>query len=77
MPRYFFHCEGAQNFRDDDGTELADLRTARIQAIRNASEVMRDHPEAIARGPGWRIFVTDEGGGTVFAVVLSAESNPA
>ena len=38
---------------------------------------MRDHPEAIARGPGWRIFVTDEGGGTVFAVVLSAETNPA
>ena len=73
MPRYFFNCEGAQNFRDAEGTELPDLHAARIEAVRNAAEVMQDHPKAFSGQPRWRIFVTDEVGATVFAPVLTAE----
>ena len=73
MPLYFFNCEGAQNFRDAEGTELPDLGAARIQAVRNAAEVLDDHAEAFADHPDWRIFVTDEAGATVFAFVVRAD----
>ena len=71
--RYFFSCEGAQNFRDEEGTELADLNEARLQAVQNASEILRDKPEAFATSSRWRAYVTDAAGSTVFVLNLSTE----
>ena len=73
MPRYFFHCEGAQNFFDDEGTEVADISAARVQAVMNAGEILRDHAEKFADSRHWRVFVTDAAGGTVFALQLRIE----
>jgi hypothetical protein len=73
MPRFFFNCEGAQTFRDEEGVELPDLAAARVQAIRNASEVLRDHSETFARNPNWRFHVSDAAGRLVFGVMISPD----
>jgi hypothetical protein len=73
MPLYFFHCEGAQNFIDDRGTELPDLRAARIEAVQNAGEILKDHADRFAEALSWRVYVTDDVGATVFALKLSVE----
>jgi hypothetical protein len=73
MPRYYFNCEGAQNFTDQDGTELESFEEARFQAITNAGEILRDHADRFAEAPRWRLFVVDETGRTVFVIHFSAE----
>ena len=75
MPRYFFSCEGTESFTDTIGTELPDDAAARVQAITNAAEVLRDHPAKFAGSPLWRVFVTDEQGRSVFALRLEEESD--
>ena len=67
MPRYFFSCEGAQTFRDTVGTELADDTCARVQAVQNSGQVLKDHAAAFARASGWHVFVTDAAGRDVFS----------
>jgi hypothetical protein len=74
MPIYFFHCEGAQSFVDDRGTELPDLSAARIEAVQNAGEILRDHAERFAEALSWRVYVTDESGSTVFGLRLGVEA---
>jgi hypothetical protein len=76
MPLYFFHCEGAQNFTDTTGTDLPSDREARLQAIDNAAQVLRDHAENFTGSPWWRVFVKDEAGRTIFALRLTAEHEP-
>ena len=73
MTRFFFNCEGAQNFTDTDGTELDSIRDVRLQAIQNAGEILRDHAGSFAESPRWRLFVTVEGGQTVFVINFSTE----
>lgn len=77
MPRYFFSCEGAQTFTDQQGTELADLRCAWIQAIENAGQVLKDHAQSFLNNPQWRMRVTDERGGVLFTLHFNAEEGPA
>jgi hypothetical protein len=73
MPRYFFSCDGALDFDDADGTELPDLSSARIQAIENAGEILRDGAECFAECPRWRMTVTDEQGQVMFRLHFSVE----
>jgi len=61
MPRYYFSCEGAQSFVDEDGTELPDIDAARLQAVENAAEIMKDNPESFALHGVWRMTVTEGG----------------
>ncbi len=70
MPRYFFSCEGAASFNDEEGVELPDLQAARVQAICNASEIMGDDPQAFATRARWRGKVADADGRTVFTVTV-------
>jgi hypothetical protein len=72
MPRYFFHCEGAENFRDEDGTELPDLRDAQLQAIQQSGQILQDHAEGFAATPWWRVFITDAEGQTLFELKITA-----
>ena len=72
MPRYYFSCEGAQTFVDQVGTELADIDTARLQAVENAAEIMRDNPASFARDGEWTMTVT-EGGQVRILVTVRVE----
>lgn len=72
MPRYFFSCEGAETFRDEEGTELPDLRSAQLQAIQQCGQILQDHAEGFAASPYWRVFVTDEDGRILFQLKFTA-----
>jgi hypothetical protein len=62
MPRYFFTTADGIREPDIDGTELPDVATARVEAIKFAGEVLSDHPEIIWDGEDFRVEVSDENG---------------
>jgi len=60
MPRYFFDIHDGASSPDRDGTELADLRAARVQAIETAGAILRESPDSLWVGHPWRMEVMDE-----------------
>ena len=56
MPRYFFHLEGNERIADRRGHDLPDDSAARREAEGIAIALRR------ARGPVWRVIVTNEAG---------------
>ena len=68
MPRFFFHIRDGESIEDPDGMYLPDTRTARLEAVRSAREIMAGD---VRRGrlalSSW-IEVTDEHGEAIFAV---------
>jgi hypothetical protein len=77
MPKFFFSCEGYNNFADETGTELPDLATARQEAVRLAGQLMDDHPREISEASRWRVIVRSDVGETLFAIQFSFEINAA
>ena len=71
MPRFFFHIRDGESVEDPDGMFLPDARSARLEALRNARDIMA---EDVRRGrlqlSSW-IEVTDEQGEAIFAVPFS------
>ena len=68
MPRFFFHLRDGESIDDPDGVFLPDTRSARLEAIRSARDIMA---EDIRRGQlslSHRIEVTDENGEPILAV---------
>lgn len=72
MPRYFFHLQDGKDIPDSEGTELADPKAARIEAIRAGGAMLRDLA-SYWDGTEWRMDVTDEAGTTLFKLRFSAE----
>ena len=68
MPRYFFHIHDSASFIEEQGTELPDLRTARMQAITTAGSILRESLDSLWAGQPWRMEVTDEGGRLLFTL---------
>ena len=68
MPRFFFHIRDGESVDDPDGVYLPDARTARMEALRSARDIMA---EDVRRGQlhlsSW-IEVTDQNGEAIFAV---------
>ena len=68
MPRFFFHIRDGESVDDPDGMYLPDTRSARMEAVRSARDIMA---EDVRRGrlplSSW-IEVTDENGEAIFAV---------
>ena len=68
MPRFYFHLRDGESIDDPDGIYLPDTRSARLEAIRSARDIMA---EDIRRGHlslASRIEVTDENGEPILAV---------
>jgi hypothetical protein len=57
--RYFFNLAGAVYDPDNEGFELESLSDARIEAVRVASEYLRDRPEVAWLGDEFRLEVTN------------------
>ncbi|MBI5264763.1 MAG: tRNA 5-methylaminomethyl-2-thiouridine synthase [Bradyrhizobium sp.] len=53
MPRYFFHIDGSQPYRDEDGEELIDDDAA----WRLATRVTRDIETSVRPGDSWELEV--------------------
>ena len=68
MPRFFFNIRDGESIDDPDGMYFPDARTARLEAVRSARDIMAGD---IRRGhlqlSSW-IEVTDENGEAIFAV---------
>ena len=71
MPRFFFHIRDGEPIDDPDGMFLPDTRSARLEAVRNARDIMAGE---VRRGrlqlTSW-IEVADENGESIFAVPFS------
>lgn len=72
MPRYFFHVLDGCDYRDLQGTELADLNVARREAVRFAGALLTDEPDNFWGTDTWRMRVTDDYGFTLFELTFSA-----
>ncbi|HET9395034.1 MAG TPA: hypothetical protein VFO36_03175 [Nitrospiraceae bacterium] len=75
--RYFFNQLNGHVKVDDQGLEFASIRDARIEAVRYAGEVIKDHPTLVWTGEDFRIEVTDENALLLFTVVVVGVDAPA
>jgi hypothetical protein len=73
MPRYFFHVIDGRKIIDNEGSELADLKQARIEAIHLAGSILRDEGDKFWNGEQWHMNVTDASGLSVLKLRFSAE----
>ena len=76
MSRYFFTVNDGLP-PDDEGIELSDLGSARIEAVGMAADLLRDRPEALAQGNDWTVSVADESGLVLFQILIVATEAPA
>ena len=61
MPLYFFNRTDGHSDIDQDGTELPDLKAARLEAVHYLAQTMRDHPADIWEHDGdLKVEVLDE-----------------
>ena len=71
MPRYFFHSEDAQLTHDNEGTDLADVGAARLEAVRFAGALMTERAEALWESARWRLVVTDQTKSILFTIEVN------
>ena len=74
---YFFNQAGAVYDPDIEGVELATLSDARIEAVRFASEALRDQPDLAWRGEEYRVEVTDPDQLILFTFIAMGVDSPA
>jgi hypothetical protein len=70
MPRYFFNVRGPPACADDEGTELPDLATAELEAVRLAGQMLFDNPTVLLTSSKWTVEVADVDG-VVFLLRVS------
>ena len=73
MPRYYFHVIDGREIIDNEGTELAGLREARVEAIHLAGSILRDEGDKFWKGEEWHMNVTDASGLSVLKLRFSAD----
>ena len=73
MPRYFFHVIDGRDIIDNEGSELAGLKEARIEAIHLAGSILRDEGDEFWKGEEWHMNVTDASGLSVLKLRFSAD----
>lgn len=66
MPRYHFHVHDGRSSPDIHGTDMPDVHTAGIEAIRFAGEVLKDDAQRVSAHGSWRLEVTDDLGCVLF-----------
>jgi len=73
MPRYFFHVIDGRDIIDNEGSELADLKKSRAEAIQLAGAILRDEGDTFWNGQEWHMDVTDASGLSVLKLRFSAQ----
>ena len=62
MSRYFFDLAGEFDSLDEEGVELQDLDSARVEAIRLLGELLRDDAERLSACRSCQVVVRGQGG---------------
>lgn len=73
MPRYFFHVIDGRRIIDNEGSELASLKEARVEAIQLAGAILRDEGDTFWKGEEWHMDVTDASGQSLLKLRFSAQ----
>ncbi|WP_414694091.1 DUF6894 family protein [Phenylobacterium sp.] len=76
MPRYFFHVADTLVIPDREGVELDDLCVARVEAVRVAGEMLRDHAPEFWNSGEWKVIVTGEDRLVLFSICCQALAAP-
>ena len=77
MALFHFNLRDGAYYPDPEGTELPDLRTARVEAVKLAGQLLLDSPEEFWEGTEWQVEVTDHSGLTLFRLDFTATDAPA
>ncbi len=77
MTRYFFNVEDGVSIPDKIGTELPNLRTARMEAVRLSGKLLHEEPDTFwASGEDWKMIVTGPDGFILFSLHFAAFDAP-
>ncbi|MBW6530410.1 hypothetical protein KZ820_06655 [Sphingomonas sp. RRHST34] len=68
MPRFFFHVTDGVDIRDEEGTELPNLKAARRVAVQYAGALLREVDSDELDRHDWVMTVTDDTGLTMFTL---------
>jgi hypothetical protein len=71
MPRYYFHLQGRERLRDEEGLVLPDGEAAWYQAVRRAREAIRADLQLGCRYEERFIEIADERGAPLDHIPLS------
>ena len=77
MPRFFFHRTDGTFDPDREGTELPDLKAARLEALHYAAASVRDRPDLVWSGSTFRVEVSDDTGMLLSTVIILEIESPA
>lgn len=73
MPVFHFNAQGE---RDEQGTDLADLRTAKCEAITLAGRLICEDADRFWVEAEWEMTVTDDKGLTLFQLQIVGTDAP-
>ena len=77
MARYFFNVEDGASIPDKIGTELPNLRSARMEAVRLSGKLLQEEPDLFwDSGDDWKMIVTDDAGLILFSLHFAASGAP-
>lgn len=76
MSQYFFHTYDGRNIYDHEGADLADLATARTQAVKLMGELLQDQPNDIWANRALSLTVTDEDQLVLFTIDVVVTDAP-
>ena len=77
MARYFFNVEDGASIPDKIGTELPNLRSARMEAVRLSGKLLHEEPDLFwDSGDDWKMIVTDDAGLILFSLHFAASGAP-
>ena len=72
MRIYFNLVRGTEILEDEDGFDLADLRSAHVEAVEALRDLKRAEPSASADWIGWRLDIVDASGAVLDSINLDA-----
>jgi len=73
MHRYFFYVIDGRSIIDNEGSELAGLKEARVEAIQLAGAILRDEGDKFWKDEEWYMDVTDATRQSVLKLRFSAQ----
>jgi hypothetical protein len=76
MPLFYFQVRDGAEVRDQDGTELASVSRARIEAVRLAGNLIAEQGQEFWDERAWSMEVEDESGGVLFRLDFTASDGP-
>lgn len=75
MPRFYFHIDdGLLSFRDQEGIDLSDFTSAKAEAVRVLSELLKDSAFELA-GAGHLIVIVEAVDGSRLKLSATAEKD--